>query len=80
MYVRCKRTNQTLFLYVEPTDTVSSLIGKVSYISKKPNENIRLIFQDAPLDPEKTLGDCKVENDNVLYFVFGDGGKLVCPF
>ena len=73
MYVRCKRSNQTYFLYAEPTDTIDDLVAKISVISKTPKEDIRCLFQDQVLEPDKTLAHYKIENDNIVYFVFKQG-------
>jgi len=70
MYIRCKRTNQTIFLYVEPSDTVVDVRKKISAIVKTPHDNVRLLSIDQkPLDDAKTLSDYKVENDNIVYWV-----------
>lgn len=72
--MRVKRANQTVFLNSEPTDTVHDLKSKLSGINKVPTDNIRLIFNSNPLEESKSLNDLKIENDNVLYFVYKKEG------
>lgn len=69
-YIRVKRTNQTIFLYVEPTETLVDVKKKISAIVKTPVDNIRLLnTQHQPLQEDKTVADNKVENDQVVYWV-----------
>eukprot|EP00011_Vannellida_sp_DIVA3-517-6-12_P002489 CAMPEP_0114613678 /NCGR_PEP_ID=MMETSP0168-20121206/5257_1 /TAXON_ID=95228 ORGANISM="Vannella sp., Strain DIVA3 517/6/12" /NCGR_SAMPLE_ID=MMETSP0168 /ASSEMBLY_ACC=CAM_ASM_000044 /LENGTH=97 /DNA_ID=CAMNT_0001824693 /DNA_START=44 /DNA_END=337 /DNA_ORIENTATION=- len=70
MYVRVKRPEQTVFIYADHTEAVQELKAKLSSISSVAAENIRLVSADgASLDDDKTLADCKVDNDQVLFQV-----------
>ena len=69
MYVRVKRPKQTIFLYVEPSDSIATVKAKVSQLSNAQNENLRLAFSGQYLEEEKTISDSKIENDNILYQV-----------
>jgi len=71
MYIRCKRTNQTVFLYVEPTETIQSVKKKISAIIKSPTDSFRLVNHPdhRVLEDEKTVADLKIENDNIVYWV-----------
>lgn len=70
MYIRVKRTNQTIFLYVEPTNTIGEVKKKISAIIKTPSNNIRLLnLQKTPLEDEKTITDYKIENESIVYWV-----------
>ncbi len=82
MYIRCKRTNQTVFLYVDPTDSISAVKKKLSAIINTPAENILLLASDStskPLEDEnKTVAENKIENDSILYWIQKkDGGKII---
>jgi len=72
-YIRCKRRNQTVFLYCEPTETVRHLVEKLGKIFEKPAEDIKLLFAGNELDGTKTAVDAKLENDSVVHFVFKQG-------
>jgi hypothetical protein len=73
MYVRVKRPKQTIFLNVEPSDSIATVKGKVSQLSSVPASNIRLVFNGIYLDDEKTIGDNKIENDNILFQIHKKG-------
>jgi len=74
MYIRVKRTNQTIFLYEEPTDTVHAVKNKLAVITKVPHDHLRLLFNNNPLEDSRTLGDLKVENDAILHLVYKKEG------
>jgi len=71
MYLRCKRTNQTIFLYAEPTDTIVDVKRKISAIVKTPTDKLRVVHPTsrAILDDNKALADYKIENDAIVYFI-----------
>jgi len=70
-YIRCKRKNQTIFLYVEPqSDTVKEIKKKIVAILKEGSaDNIRLIYGESILDDSRTFADYKIDNDHVVYWV-----------
>ena len=75
MYVRIKREKQTIFMYCEPTDTVFHLKEKVSPLVKKSPEDIALYHKKAQVtDDKKTIGDCSIQNDDVLQMTFCENG------
>eukprot|EP01115_Flamella_aegyptia_P013560 TRINITY_DN72_c0_g1_i1.p1 TRINITY_DN72_c0_g1~~TRINITY_DN72_c0_g1_i1.p1 ORF type:complete len:102 (-),score=16.90 TRINITY_DN72_c0_g1_i1:46-351(-) len=75
-YIRAKRTNQTVFLFVDPSETINDVRKKLSAIVKQPVDNIRLLSTDHhPLAEEKTLSDNKLENDSVVYWVHKKEGS-----
>lgn len=70
MYIRAKRTNQTIFLYVESSETITDVRRKISAIIKTPVDNVRILSSNKiPLDDAKTLAESKIENDSVIYWV-----------
>jgi len=71
MYIRAKRTNQTIFLYVEPSETITDVRKKISAIIKTPVDNVRILSTNnkTPLDDGKTLSESKIENYGVVYWV-----------
>jgi len=71
--VRVKRTNQTIFLHTEPTDTIGDVKEKLSTIIKVGVDGIRLIV-NVPLEDARSLLDLKIENDSVLFMVFKKEG------
>jgi hypothetical protein len=74
IYIRVKRANQTVFLYAEPSDSVGEVKNKLAHINKVPVDNLRLIFNNSPLEDNKTLGDYKIENDAIVLLVYKKEG------
>jgi transcription elongation factor B subunit 2 len=70
MYIRVKRQRSTIFLHVEPTETVLEVKQKVQQLTEQPAENQRLYLDGVNLDDAKTLAEVKVDNDAVLAVVF----------
>jgi len=69
-YIRAKRTNQTIFLWVEANDTIELVRKKISAIIKTPADKIRVLSTESkPLEDNKTLQELKIENDNVVYWI-----------
>lgn len=61
-YVRVKRRNTIIFLYVQLSDTASDLRQKLSAISKVDAAEMKLFLDkngDVPLDEKKSLADQK---------------------
>ncbi len=79
MYIRVKRQKQTIFLYTDPSEKVSELKKKIAEINSVAANRIRLIFQDAPLDDDKAVGDLKIENDRVVFLVYKKEGTANLP-
>ena len=77
VYVRVKRKNQTVFLYTDNNEKVSDLISKLAEINEKEAGELRLLKEETVLDNDKTVGDSKIENDNVLFLVYKEGNVLV---
>mmetsp|Transcript_6209 Transcript_6209/g.19879 ORF Transcript_6209/g.19879 Transcript_6209/m.19879 type:complete len:102 (-) Transcript_6209:301-606(-) len=72
-YVRVKRRNTIIFLYVQLSDTASDLRQKLSAISKVDAAEMKLFLDkngDVPLDEKKSLADQKVENDQEIFLVY----------
>ena len=76
MYIRIKREKQTIFLYTDPTETIADVKTKLSSLTNVPSSHIRLIFHDLVMDDDKTIGDHKADNDNIVYMVFQKDGKI----
>mmetsp|Transcript_20682 Transcript_20682/g.24860 ORF Transcript_20682/g.24860 Transcript_20682/m.24860 type:complete len:94 (-) Transcript_20682:713-994(-) len=66
MYVRVKRLKTTLFLHVEPTETVLEIKQKVQALTEQPADEQRLVYEGIILEDAKTLAENKVGNDAVL--------------
>ncbi|ELR14939.1 ubiquitin family protein [Acanthamoeba castellanii str. Neff] len=75
IYIRVKRKNQTIFLYADASEKVADLKGKLAKINEKSADELALIFNDAKLDNDKTVGDYKIENDQVVYLVYKKDGS-----
>mmetsp|Transcript_227 Transcript_227/g.261 ORF Transcript_227/g.261 Transcript_227/m.261 type:complete len:96 (+) Transcript_227:54-341(+) len=73
MYIRVKRKNQTIFLYSDPAEKVSQTKDNLAKITEVSADELGLIFNDKQLDNDSTIGDNKIENDNVVYLVYKDG-------
>eukprot|EP01118_Nematostelium_gracile_P001446 TRINITY_DN1148_c0_g1_i1.p1 TRINITY_DN1148_c0_g1~~TRINITY_DN1148_c0_g1_i1.p1 ORF type:complete len:101 (+),score=30.72 TRINITY_DN1148_c0_g1_i1:99-401(+) len=71
LYIRAKRTNQTIFLSVDSTDTILEVKKKISSVIKTPVDNIKLLSETERKEfpDEKTLGDLQVDNDAIVYWV-----------
>uniref|UniRef100_A0A7S0PZ59 Ubiquitin-like domain-containing protein n=1 Tax=Coccolithus braarudii TaxID=221442 RepID=A0A7S0PZ59_9EUKA len=78
-YVRVKRKNQTIFIFMAPTsDTGSALKARLNAVTKVPAIDMKLFIDkngDVVLDDNKTLADQKVENDQELYLIFRKEGS-----
>ena len=67
MYVRVKRPKQTVFLSTEPSETIGVAKNKLAAMCEFPADSIRLGFNGSILMDDKTIGEYKIENSNVLY-------------
>eukprot|EP00882_Tetradesmus_deserticola_P008288 GHRQ01008738.1.p1 GENE.GHRQ01008738.1~~GHRQ01008738.1.p1 ORF type:complete len:119 (+),score=50.12 GHRQ01008738.1:586-942(+) len=77
MYIRVKRQKTTVFLQVEPTDTVLEVKQKLQALLDKAPGKLQLLKevreasgQYLPLDDAKKLADLKVENDDVVAMAY----------
>lgn len=64
-YVRVKRKRTTIFLYMEPADTVHDLRARVNHITKVPTTDIKFFIDkdgEVPVDENKLLADQKVQS------------------
>uniref|UniRef100_A0A061RKD2 Ubiquitin-like protein n=1 Tax=Tetraselmis sp. GSL018 TaxID=582737 RepID=A0A061RKD2_9CHLO len=66
MYIRVKRHKRTIFLQVEPTDTVLEVKHKLQDLCEQPPENQQLFKDEVKLDDARRLAEVHVENDDVL--------------
>lgn len=66
MYVRIKREKLTVFLHVDPTDTIAQLKSKLQELLQKPAEDVRLYKEGVALEEDKSLAELRVENDDEL--------------
>jgi len=68
-YVRVKRKNTTIFLYVVLSDTASDVRAKISAVTKVPATDMRLFLDkngDVPIDEKKSLADQKARRNAPL--------------
>ena len=82
MYVRVKRLKTTLFLHVDPAETVLELKQKIQASTDSaerpggvPVDQQRLLSGpafDSVLEDARQLRDLKIENDAVLALVFAE--------
>mmetsp|Transcript_28895 Transcript_28895/g.94466 ORF Transcript_28895/g.94466 Transcript_28895/m.94466 type:complete len:95 (+) Transcript_28895:52-336(+) len=70
MYVRVKRLKTTMFMHVEPSETVLELKQKIQSLTEKSVEDQRLMLDTVVLDDAKPLAEMKVENDCVLALTY----------
>mmetsp|Transcript_2449 Transcript_2449/g.4107 ORF Transcript_2449/g.4107 Transcript_2449/m.4107 type:complete len:90 (+) Transcript_2449:197-466(+) len=70
MYVRVKRKKTTVFLHVEPTETILEVKQKLQELLEQPPEKQQLFKNNVPLEDAKKLADLRVENDDVLALTF----------
>eukprot|EP00200_Dunaliella_tertiolecta_P019086 CAMPEP_0202405868 /NCGR_PEP_ID=MMETSP1128-20130828/7366_1 /ASSEMBLY_ACC=CAM_ASM_000463 /TAXON_ID=3047 /ORGANISM="Dunaliella tertiolecta, Strain CCMP1320" /LENGTH=148 /DNA_ID=CAMNT_0049010579 /DNA_START=127 /DNA_END=574 /DNA_ORIENTATION=- len=65
MYIRVKRKKTTIFLHVEPTDTVLEVKQKLQDLVEQPPEKQQLFKGTQLLEDARKLAEAKVENDDV---------------
>lgn len=70
MYVRIKRIKTTIFLHVEPTDTILEVKQKLQELTQQGPETQRLYLGRTMLEDARQLADLKVENDDVLALTY----------
>lgn len=76
MYIRCKRKKVTVFLQVEPTDTVLEVKAKLQALLDQDPASIQLRKEDgAVLDDARRLSDLRVENDDVVAMCYRQEGE-----
>ena len=73
MYIRVKRKNTTMFLLVEPTDTILEVKQRIQDLSDNGPDLQRLIKGKEVLEDAKTLAEHKIENDDIVALVFKIG-------
>mmetsp|Transcript_9929 Transcript_9929/g.24838 ORF Transcript_9929/g.24838 Transcript_9929/m.24838 type:complete len:94 (+) Transcript_9929:109-390(+) len=66
MYIRVKRKKTTMFLHVEPTDTIIEVKQKLQELVEQPPESQQLFKNNALLEDAKRLADLKIENDDII--------------
>ena len=54
---------------VEPSDSVESLQEKIAESKAWPAQGQRLIFDGKPLENTKTLAECKIDENSLIYVV-----------
>ncbi|KAL0040636.1 hypothetical protein WJX79_000241 [Trebouxia sp. C0005] len=75
MYIRIKRSKTTIFLHVEPTDTILEVKQKLQELTQQGPETQRLYLGRTMLEDARQLAELKVENDDVVALTYqqGDG-------
>eukprot|EP00879_Flechtneria_rotunda_P028836 GHRR01031067.1.p1 GENE.GHRR01031067.1~~GHRR01031067.1.p1 ORF type:complete len:112 (+),score=28.86 GHRR01031067.1:293-628(+) len=80
MYIRVKRKKTTVFLQVEPTDTVLEVKQKLQALVEWPPHKLQLFKephnQPTVLEDAKKLADLRVENDEVVAMAYLQDGRL----
>lgn len=66
MYIRCKRKKVTVFLQVEPTDTVLEVKAKLQALVNQDPASLQLQKDGVVLEDAKKLADLKVDNDDIV--------------
>jgi Ubiquitin family len=59
---------------------VGDVKGKIAHINKVPADTQRLIFNNTPLDEQKSLGDYKIDNDAIVLLVYKKEGTVLFLF
>lgn len=85
MYIRIKRQKLTVFLQVEPSDTVLEVKQKLQALVEQPPDKVQLCKGSSPLEDAKRLSELKIENDDIIgmCFVQPDGAfedVVITPF
>ncbi|KAK9824295.1 hypothetical protein WJX72_009223 [[Myrmecia] bisecta] len=70
MYIRVKRQKTTIFVHVEPTDTILEVKQKLQELVQQPPESQRLYKGATLLEDAKKLADLKVENDDIIALTY----------
>ncbi|KAL4853417.1 Elongin-B [Chlorella vulgaris] len=75
MYVRVKREKLTVFMHLDPTDTIAVLKDKLQELVQKPAADQQLYKEGVLLEDDKTLAELRVENDDELAVAYRSEGK-----
>ena len=78
MYIRCKRKKVTVFLQVEPTDTVLEVKAKLQALVDVEPAALQLVKDGAVLEDARRLSDLRVDNDDVVAMCYRREGALSC--
>mmetsp|Transcript_17070 Transcript_17070/g.25246 ORF Transcript_17070/g.25246 Transcript_17070/m.25246 type:complete len:95 (-) Transcript_17070:125-409(-) len=76
MYLRLKRKNATLFLYVEPTSEFREIKSKIGDLIKVDPNTIGLFGSEdksKELIDSATVDDQEIKNDQIVYFLYKNG-------
>lgn len=71
-------SGRTLLLQVQPSSFVSDLLAKIHETTTLPTKQFRLIFDEIPLHPEKSLSNYDIPNESILYLLPRKSVVLAC--
>lgn len=70
MYIRAKRKKTTLFLHVDPTDTILEVKQRIQELLQQTPDKQRLFKGAMQLEDSKKLAEMQIGNDDILAMTF----------
>ncbi|KAK9856771.1 hypothetical protein WJX84_003453 [Apatococcus fuscideae] len=70
IYIRAKRKKTTLFMHVDPSDTILEVKQRIQELLQQAPDRQRLFKGTTQLEDSRKLADMQIGNDDVLAMTF----------